>query len=115
MNEQRRRHERIGVARPVVVQTSSGMQIRARLVNLSLGGAGIVYSAPAEHGAVLTLRFTIPVAERLVTLSLRSQVRHTHLRTDGHLIGFQFLDISDAETAAVRRFILSVKGMRTQE
>lgn len=101
-----RDHDRVFLDRAIAVQLSSGKIIQARLVNLSAGGLGILYPAPAELGSTLGLHFVLPDKDNEpVTIHCTGIVRHTHVHHEFFLSGFEFSEISEQDRALINQFI----------
>lgn len=101
-----RSHDRVFLDRAIAVQLSSGKIIQARLVNLSAGGLGILYPAPAEPGSTLGLHFQLPDNNNeTVTIHCKGIVRHTHVHHEYFLSGFEFKDISEQDRAVIIQFM----------
>ncbi len=104
--ESRRRHERVAADRPVTVRAPSGIRVKARLVDISLGGVAIRFEAPADPGTRLELRFLLPVARnRLKELEVRGVVRHRRVQRDGFVMGLEFEDADVTLQNTIRRYI----------
>jgi len=110
--EETRRHERVRVDRQVHVHSASGIEIEARMVDLSVGGAGLVYGAAAEVGTLLELSFSLAIRGELRPFSIKGVVRYSHLSTDGYRFGIQFLELTREDLQALLTFVLQTKVIR---
>ena len=107
-----RRFERIRVNRQVRIRTPSGVEVDAKIIDLSIAGAGILYSAPAEPGTLLELRFVLPVGADLRPFMLKGIVRHGRLTAQGHVFGVEFLEVDEDDRRALLMFVLWSKDIR---
>lgn len=110
--EEARRHERVRVDRVARVRTASGMVIEARMADLSLGGAGFVYGAPAEVGTLVEMSFALPIRGELRPFALKGVVRYSHLSGNGYRVGVQFLDTPQEDLRALLIFTMQTKIIR---
>ncbi len=110
---ERRKHERIQVDRSVHIATASGMEVTARMIDISAGGAGILHSAPGDVDAVLQLSFTLHfVPGETYPMQMAARVRHNRLRSDGYVIGVEFMDATPEQVARIRRFVVDTRSLR---
>jgi c-di-GMP-binding flagellar brake protein YcgR len=101
-----RNHDRIFLDRAIAVQLSDGHLVRARLVNLSSGGLGVLYPAPAEVGSVLGLHFQLPdEQDQPVMIHCQGTVRHCYVQKTNYLSGFEFSQISAEDRKLIQQFI----------
>lgn len=100
-----RKHRRIAVDRLVRIRLGSGEELTARMINLSAGGLGIRYPEPARKGAVLTVCFRMNLNGFPDQFESRALVRHNHLTRDGYIVGAEFMDLSEEQSQAIRRFV----------
>jgi c-di-GMP-binding flagellar brake protein YcgR len=110
--EEARRHERVRVDRRVRLRTPAGVEANARMVNLSLGGAGLVYGAPAAVGTPVELGFELPIRGEPRPFLLKAVVRYSHLASDGHRVGVEFLELPREDLRALFTFVLQTKYVR---
>lgn len=68
--------------------------------NISAGGILLRAADPMAEGAALHLKFILPGAEREIRVTAR--VQHV---TPGEFVGVQFIDLSPADSDAIRRFV----------
>ena len=105
MTEQRK-HDRIFLDRAISIKLSNGQIAKARLVNLSTGGLGIVYPVPAEIGSTLGLHFQLPNKDNEpVTIHCKGIARHTHVHNNEYLSGFEFSQISEEDRNIISQFV----------
>ena len=101
-----RKHTRVNLDRAILIQLSNGDVVQARLADLSVGGLGVLYPAPAEVGSVLALHFQIPDdQDQPVTIRCQGIVRHVRVRGTNFISGFEFNQISDADRRVIALFI----------
>lgn len=93
---------RVPIVAKVEAQTG-GFPFIALAENISEGGVLIRTANPLEDGAVVHLKFTLPNAEKEITVS--GHVRHV---APGSSMGVQFDDLDPADHAAIRKFVETV-------
>lgn len=100
-----RRSPRVPVQRPVRIGLSSGTSVSGLLVNLSIGGAGFVYEAPAQIGAVLHFAFVLNWANQTHLIKAAGTVRHCHLTPKGFFTGVEWQNLDEEGAAVVQAFV----------
>lgn len=113
-NEDLRRYPRVSVTRPVRIRISSGAVVQARMVNISQGGAAVMYEVPAEIGATLELSFTLVVRGREIEFHERCVARYNHLSSRGYIIGFQFVALDAEARENLREFVAIKRSLQDQ-
>ena len=111
MSEQRNQI-RVNLDRAIVIKLSNGKSIRARLINLSMGGLAIRYPAAGEIGAELGLIFQIPEHEDTITIRTTGIVRHSHVHHEDFVTGIEFIQLSEEDTKHIANFIKTKLGSR---
>lgn len=111
MSEQRKQ-ARVNVDRPIVIKLSNGDSIKARMINLSIGGLAIRYPAAGETGAKLGLLFQITAQQETVTINTKGIVRHSHVHHEDFITGIEFIALSEEDAKHIANFINSKLGTR---
>lgn len=91
-----------------------GPSLSGRAVDLTMGGIGVLLSAPLEsalESEVWTVSFAVPdKAGRPVDLSLNAIISHARPHGDGYLYGLKFHELQaparSAERATLRQYLL---------
>ncbi|MBI5040867.1 MAG: PilZ domain-containing protein [Gammaproteobacteria bacterium] len=109
-----RHYPRVSVTRPVRIRLSSGAVVQARMVNISQGGAAVLYEVPAELGANLELTFSLVVRGREIQFHERCVARYNHLSSSGYIIGFQFVALDAEARENLREFVAIKRSMQDQ-
>lgn len=107
-----RRYPRVPVTRPVRIRTSSGAVVQARMVNISQGGAAVLYEVPAELGATLELSFTLLVRGREIEFNERCVARYNYLSGRGYIIGFQFVALDTDVRENLHEFVATKRSLQ---
>ena len=103
--KEKRRHTRVSVNRPIAITLTDGSTITARIINLSVGGVGIIYAAPAESGSVLEVSFNLPYNGKVYPLKLKATVVHSHLTNDEYYTGFEFVNIDEESRQLLEGYV----------
>ncbi|MDH5545863.1 MAG: PilZ domain-containing protein [Gammaproteobacteria bacterium] len=91
--------------RPVFIRMSNGKGVTAKIVSVSAVSIGIVFQAPGQIGAILNVRFLLPVCHRLFEVNAKTRIIHTHLKGDVYYSTLEFVDISNDDLSVVESFI----------
>ena len=108
----KRKSIRIPVYRPVKIQTPSGNLFHGYVIDLSLSGLAIEFSAPAELGTLLDLRFKIQAGNISEEISLKGSVVHSRTRGKNYIIGVHILNLSEDTKTSIARYIYHVSEIR---
>lgn len=108
----KRKSIRIPVYRPVKIQTPSGNLFHGYVVDLSLTGVAIEFSAPAEPGTLLDLRFKIQVGGISEEICLKGSVMHSRTKGKNYVIGVHLLNLSEDTKTRITRYIYHVSEIR---
>jgi uncharacterized protein (TIGR02266 family) len=98
---EKRTHPRVPLVAKVEAE-AEGRTFLAVTQDISSGGMRIATANPASVGATVELTIILPDSERKIRV--RGIVRH---HAEGSAMGIQFLDLSDADRAALRAFLAS--------
>lgn len=102
----RRAITRIDIDRPILLQLSNGMTVKARINNISPGGLAILHPAPGELNAVLGLYFQLPDKHNEpVTIQCKGIVRNSYISNSQYITGLEFRNISDYDMQIVENFV----------
>ncbi len=104
-NPDNRNHARVNVDRPMLIHCSNGETVKARLVNLSVGGLAFEYPAPAENGATLVVLFQLTKKAEPVNIQAEGIAQHSHIKADLVVTGIQFTKISEEHIDIIEDFV----------
>ncbi len=111
----RRKCRRYPVDLPVSV-SGTGIGLRkARLINLSATGAGLLMSAPAEVGTTLALRFSLGTDTFSREFTIDSRIIHNaeatvtqaQTRKKSFVVGCLFLNLSASDQSLIDEYVKS--------
>ncbi len=113
--EDRRKSVRYPVDLPVRVSGAETDLRKARLINLSATGAGLLTSAPVEVGATLELRFSIGTEAFSREFTICSRIIHNTEATviqeqtceKSFVVGCLFLNLSASEQSLINDYLTS--------
>ncbi|MBC8412686.1 PilZ domain-containing protein, partial [bacterium] len=97
--------------RSVRLLLSSGKSVTTKMVNIAEGGLAILYDAPAKIGTVLGLEFTLATKRDIRDIKTKGVIAHCHLSGVKYYIGFEFVDLNEADAAFISSFIVYKQGM----
>ena len=110
---ERREFSRHVIDLPVRCDGAGGALQEARIIDLTVKGAAILCSGRREEGALMTLRFTLPIALTGRQLRLSALVIHNFpARISGqaqdgedYVVGLRFVSLSANDTDLIQRFL----------
>lgn len=91
--------------RPIILHLSDGETVRAHLINLSVGGVGVVYPAPAPKGAKFGVSFQISTRDGPYNITAKGVVQHCHIRGTDYAIGIEFTEISEDLKKTIAQYV----------
>lgn len=97
--------KRLPVDRPIFIRLSDKRIVTAKIVSISAYGVGVKFRAPGEIGAILDLRFLLPVKLKLHDINAKARIIHSHLTNDEYYSMFEFIDIENNDLSLVEKFI----------
>ena len=100
-----RKQQKVNTERAVVVEPPSGEKVHAKIVSISLYGAGIYHTVDCDAGTPLVLNFKLPAKGKQVDVSVNSIVRSSHFKGDGHIIGVEFQNLDKEVEALISLYI----------
>lgn len=102
----RHKRTRISIDRPILLQLSSGITVKARIRNISAGGISVLYPAPAEMNAVLKLHFQLPDRHNEPnTIHCQGIVRDCHISQLQFTTCLEFSGLDEQDKSVVEDFI----------
>lgn len=107
-----RRYERVHLQVPVEVSASGGMPLAGELVDLSIGGAGVVVSATVAEGSRVQLNFTLPEGGKLENVA--GLVKNVRPAKDGHFLGCEFIENQMAVESDIAFFVSRMIELQRQ-
>lgn len=110
---EKREYPRIVVDLPVTIWTAQDTGRAGKIIELTVKGAGIIYSVRPEINAELELRFNLPFEAFSPALRIKGKVIHNYeiLPKAGippdyrYVVGVEFLNPGDNERAVLGRFV----------
>jgi hypothetical protein len=103
--QERRRHPRYRIDRPVYLGNGHGDAIRVRACDISLSGLGLLSPEIFEEGEILGLRLQLGFAGFLEEAKLRGRVCYTHLKDSAYAIGIEFVEMEADLINKLRHFL----------
>ena len=100
-----RNHSRTTTDRPITVTLSDGKQIQAKLETISCGGISLLYSAPAEVDAALSVSFQLIYKSKNITIQAETLVRYCHVKGDDFISGLEFVHINKSDLKIIQNFV----------
>ena len=100
-----RNNARVNLDRPIFIRLSCGETVKARLVNLSVGGLAFEYPAPAENGAALCVLFQLAKKAEVINIQAEGIAVHSHIKSESIVTGIQFTKISDEHASIIEDFV----------
>ena len=103
----KRQHERYGISMPVMLRISNGELIKARAVDISLGGLYIEDAAAAETGRTFDMLFDLPFTGQFERVYVRATVMRCVIIGNRDLFGIalQFTEFARDTQAVLERYI----------
>lgn len=105
MSQEQRRELRASTDRNILIKLSDGSQVQARMINLSGGGVGICYPAPADVGTRLNLILPLGYDKQQHLVAISGTVRHSHLRNGMYFIGIEFNELAEEQKLHLAKFL----------
>ncbi len=97
MMKERRMAHRASANNRVSIYTVSGEVHKANLTNISATGLAIIFSAPADVGAKLLLKFSLFIGNKRKEFKIGCVVEHSHLKGNQYYIGVSFFSNTQAQ------------------
>ncbi len=115
--EEKRRHERVRLQRPVRLSTAdgSGREYTAQLRDLSVGGMGVVCDRELPVGCPVRCRFRIPYGNETREVTLKGRVRHCRVQSSGLYLGIAFTGLSAQASQFLETVVNEIKRRRRED
>ncbi len=97
--------ERVSINRSAILNTPrSDSPIRAKLLNISICGAGILCNEDLSIGEIITLHFSLPNYDNESELSIQSKIACFSKVQNQYLIGIEFSKLNTHEELVIKSF-----------
>lgn len=104
--DSRRRHDRINLSCPVLVQIKGGLERDGLVQDLSLQGLSLITARPIEPGSRCLLQFALPLSAGVRQVALPAKAVYSSYTGPGAFrIGMLFMSLAPEDQAAVRQML----------
>lgn len=113
---EKRRHSRYPVNEQIniMAEGQADLVISARIVDLSLGGAGLLIDSPIPEGIKIAYLKILPDQQKVITLPVEHLAYEKKQEQGGYLLGCQFSEDAGAQREDLMKFLFITLPKREQ-